>query len=88
MFNQPISLESSPDVQHFSHLDFGQEYLRSEAEESLGFHHFLQHVALDARCAVIFVHHAVLQVDVVHRQTHVVLLPVDDGDGVEFVHHL
>lgn len=64
------------------------EYLSSETEESLGLHHLFQHVTLDASCAVILIHHSVLQVDVVDGQTDMVLLPVDDGYSVEFVHHL
>lgn len=63
------------------------EYLRSEAEESLGFDHLLQHVTLNPGRAVVLVHDTVLQVDVVYSQTHVVLLPIDDGYSVEFVHH-
>lgn len=63
-------------------------YLSSEAEEPLWFNHLFQNVTLDASCAVVLVHHSVLQLDVVHRQTHVVLPAVDDGYGVEFVHHL
>lgn len=62
-------------------------YLSCEAEEPLGFNHLLQHVALDASSAVILVYHSVLQVDVVYSETHMVLLPINDGDGVEFVHH-
>lgn len=64
------------------------EYLSGETEESLGFDHLFQHVTLDASRAVIFIHHSVLQVDVVYCQTYMVLLPVDDGYSVEFVHHL
>lgn len=64
------------------------KYLCSQAEESFGFNHLFQHVALDPSRAVVFIHHSVLQVDVVDRQAHVVLLPVNDGYGVEFVHHL
>lgn len=63
------------------------EYLRSEAEESLGFDHLLQHVTLNPGRAVVLVHDAVLQVDVVYGQTHMVLLPINDGYSVEFVHH-
>lgn len=74
------------------HQTFGlteqTEYLSSEAEESLGFDHLFQHVTLDASCAVILIHHSVLQVDVIYCQTDMVLLPVDDGYSVEFVHHL
>lgn len=77
-------------------LDFSEDgrhrylsgYLRSEAEEALRLHHLLQHVALGAGRAVVLVHDAVLQVDVVHRQAHVVLLAVDDGYRVQLVHHL
>lgn len=64
------------------------KYLSSETEESLWFHHLFQHVTLDTSCTVILIHHSVLQVDVVYRQTYVVLLPVDDRYSVEFIHHL
>lgn len=63
------------------------EYLGSEAEEPLGFHHLLQNVTLNTGCAVVLVHDAVLQVDVVYGQAHVVLPPIDDGYRVEFIHH-
>ena len=64
------------------------KYLSSETEESLWFHHLFQHVTLDTSCTVILIHHSVLQVDVVYRQTYMVLLPVDDRYSVEFIHHL
>ena len=63
-------------------------YLGCEAEETFGLHHFLQHVALDAGRAVVFVRHAVLQVHIIHRQADVVFFAVNHGNGVEFVHHL
>lgn len=66
----------------------GKAHLRSEAEEALRLHHLLQHVALGACRAVVLVHDTVLQVDVVHRQAHVVLFAVDDGYRVQLVHHL
>ena len=45
-------------------------HLGGEAEAALGLHHLLQHVALDASGADVLVDHALLQVHVVHRQTH------------------
>lgn len=45
-------------------------YFGGEAEAALGLHHLLQDVALDAGCTDILVHHAVLQVHVVHRHAH------------------
>lgn len=64
------------------------KYLCGETEESLWFHHFFQHVTLDARRAVILVYDPVLQVDVVYCQTHMVLLPIDDCYCIQLVHHL
>lgn len=65
-----------------------KKYLSSETEESFWFHHFLQYMALDASCAVILVHHSILQMDIVHCQTDMVFLPINDGNCVELVHHL
>lgn len=53
---------------HLSGQGSTQQDLGSEAEAATGLHDLLQHVTLDARCAHVLVHHAMLQVHVVHRQ--------------------
>ena len=63
-------------------------YLGCETKEPFGLNHLLQHVALDPGRAVVVVHHSVLQVHVVHRQTDVILLAVNESDGVELIHDL
>lgn len=63
-------------------------YLGSEAEEAFGLHHLLHDIALGACCAVVFVDNPVLEVDIVHCQTHVLLLAIDNGHGVELVDDL
>lgn len=63
-------------------------YLGSEAKETFGLNHLLHHIALYPGCAVILIHNTIFQVDVIHSQAHVLLLPVDDGHGVKLVNHL